>query len=68
MPSSAPWLDRPESFTELFTPEQADAMWEAENVRQYMQKGRHPVNMGRGWQQAGRILENIIDVADSSPS
>ena len=62
---AAPWLDRPESFTELFTPEQADAMWEAENVRQYMQKGRHPVNMGRGWQQAGRILENIIDVADS---
>ena len=61
---ASPWLDRPESFTELFTPEQADAMWEAENVRQYLQKGRHPVNMGRGWQQAGRMLENIIDVAD----
>ena len=62
--NAAPALDRAESFSELFTPEQAQAMWEADNVRQYMQKGRHSVNLGRGWQQAGKILDNIIACAD----
>ena len=39
-------------------------MWEADNARQYMQKGRHSVNLGRGWQQAARMLDNIISCAD----
>lgn len=62
--NAAPALDRPESFSELFTPSQAEAMWEADNARQYMQKGRHSVNLGRGWQQAARMLDNIISCAD----
>ncbi|WP_295728814.1 hypothetical protein [uncultured Muribaculum sp.] len=62
--NAAPALDRPESFSELFTPVETEAMWEADNVRQYMQKGRHAVNLGRGWQQAARMLDNIVANAD----
>ena len=40
-------------------------MWEADNLRMYMQKGRHSVNFGRGWQQAARILDNIVFQADA---
>lgn len=61
--NATPALDRSESFSELFTPEQAEVMWEADNYRQYMQKGRHNVNLGRGWQQAGKILDNIMTCA-----
>ena len=61
---AAPALDRPESFSELFTTQQAEAMWAADNLRQYMQKGRHSVNLARGWQQAGKMLDNIITCAD----
>ncbi|WP_302591413.1 hypothetical protein [uncultured Muribaculum sp.] len=62
---AAPALDRPESFSELFKPDQAWGMWEADNLRMYMQKGRHSVNFGRGWQQAARILDNIVAQADA---
>ena len=57
-------MDTDESFIDLFDPDEFAALWECENLRMFMLKGRYPLNYTRNWKLCWPILDNFIVKSD----
>ena len=57
-------METEESFWDLFDPDEIAALWECENLRFFMLKGRYPLNYTRNWKISWPILDNFLTKAD----
>lgn len=57
-------METEESFWDLFDPDEIAALWECENLRFFMLKGRYPLNYTRNWKICWPILDNFLVKSD----